>query len=116
MQQEWECFKADLVRGDIGIERIESSSQINFPASMDQSDVCFHLAIIKGHVDAWTRFFFEWVPKLARRSFHYVPHDAPQARLFEQPNKETLELLISFDEIQPIAISIMPETCVRGHG
>ena len=60
--------------------------------------------------------FFEWVPKLARRSFHYVPHDAPQARLFEQPNKETLELLISFDEIQPIAISIMSETCVRGHG
>ena len=33
--------------------------QINFPASMDQSDVCFHLAIFKGYVDAWTRFFLK---------------------------------------------------------
>ena len=80
---------------------------------MDQSDVCFHLAIFKGYVDAWT---FERVPKLARRSFHYAPHDAPQARLLEQPNKAALELLISFDEIQPITISIMSENCVRGHG
>ena len=28
--QEWECFKADLLRGDIGIERIASSSHSEF--------------------------------------------------------------------------------------
>jgi hypothetical protein len=30
IQQEWECFKADLLRGDIGIERIASSSHSEF--------------------------------------------------------------------------------------
>ena len=30
MQQEWECFKADLLWGDIGIERIASSSHSEF--------------------------------------------------------------------------------------
>jgi len=30
MQQEWGCFKADLVRGDIGIGRVESSSHSEF--------------------------------------------------------------------------------------